>query len=216
MGRLLVKEPLSPEWFAARKNRLTASKFNDILNGTPTAWSRLIDEMDGTREGFKGNDATRWGEKYESEAIDLFAFEENLDVEPTGLWVMDEHDFIGGTPDGLIGDDFTVQVKCPYNPEIHLKTWRDQKIPGKYFPQVQGELMVTGRRFVWFISYDPRAAVNQRLVKILIPRNQNFIDGLLARLLQFWECREGFYNPERYFVTAPKIDVLNGTIPKLF
>lgn len=216
MATLLVEKPLTPEWFAARKNRITASRFNDILNGTPKAWERIIDEMDGTRAGFRGNDATEWGNNHEEEAIRLFEFQENVDVVRTGFWIMDDYPDIGGTPDGLLGDDFTLQVKCPYNPDVHYKTWKEQRIPGKYLAQVQGEMMITGRRFAWFISYDPRADADFQLVKILIPRNQNYIDGLLARLLQFRECWQGFINPSEYFVTAPKIDISTDPIPKLF
>ena len=212
----LKGEPLSDQWFENRKGKITASRFNDVLHGTPTGWRRLLGEMDGSVMGFRGNAATEWGTNHEQEAIDLFAFEEGLDVTPTGFWIMDDHPFIGGTPDGLIGTDSTIQVKCPFNPEVHLKTFREQKIPSKYLAQVQGELMVTGRSFVWFVSYDPRASVAQRLVKIIIPRNENYIDALLGRLIKFWECFEGFRNPEEYFITAPKIDIVNDKIPKLF
>jgi len=212
----LAGEPLSDQWFENRKGKITASRFNDVLNGTPAGWSRLLGELDGSVKGFGGNAATGWGTDHEQEAIDLFSFEESINVNPTGFWIMDDFPFIGGTPDGLIGADTTVQVKCPFNPEVHLKTVREQRIPSKYLAQVQGELMVTGRKFVWFISYDPRAKLADRLVKILIPRNQNYIDVLLGRLLKFWECYEGFRNPEEYFITAPKIDIAKDQIPKLF
>lgn len=216
MPTLLVKEPLSEAWFAARRGRLTASRFNDILNGTPTGWSRIIDELNGDREGFRGNAATDWGTENEDGAITLFELQERVEVERTGFWIMDDFPFIGGTPDGLLGSDYTLQVKCPYNPEVHLKSWRDQRIPGKYIPQVQGELMITGRSYAWFISYDPRADIDKQLVKILIPKNQNYIDALLVRLLQFYQCWKESRDPLEYFLTAKVADPVNGSLPKLF
>lgn len=214
---LLVKDQRSPEWFAARRTRITASRFNEVLNGTPKAWSRLLSEIQGDRPGFRGNAATRWGERYESEAIAFFEFQEGLDVDTTGFHVMDEFpEDIGSSPDGLIGSEYAVEVKCPYNSDVHLKTWKEQKVPAKYVPQVQGHLLVTGRRFVWFLSYDPRQPIEKRLVKILVIRNNHYIDGLRTRLLQFVEFCKVTKDPSLYFGKKETTDIFDDSLPLLF
>jgi len=214
---LLVSEQGSPEWFAARKTRITASRFNEILSGTPAAWNRIISELNGETRAFSGNEATRWGSRYEDEAISLFELEENLDVQRTGFHILDKYpDDIGGSPDGLVGKDSIIEVKCPFNPEIHLKTYREQKIPAKYVAQVQGNLLITGRRVAWFLSYDPRQTPDKRLVKILIVRNDKYIDELLFRLLQFVESWKGLTDPIHYFAKREATDIFDDTLPPLF
>jgi putative phage-type endonuclease len=210
----LIKEQLSDDWFKARDNCITGSQFNDVLNGTPTTWARIIAEKNGTAERFRGNKATEWGTKYEPEAIDLFSFQEQVDVVRTGFWVCDDNPFIGGSPDGLIGSDHLIEVKCPFNPDVHLKTYREKKIPGKYVPQVQGNLGITGRRFAWFISYDPRASVETKLVKILVARDDAYIESLFTRLNLFLECWKNGKDPLDYFELPGKVDLDN--MPKLF
>jgi putative phage-type endonuclease len=214
---LLVKDQLSPEWFAERQKRVTSSIFNEILSGTPKAWSRIIGEKEGSIRSFYGNEATRWGSNHEDEAVALFEMEENIDVERTGFHVLDQYpDDIGGSPDGLIGKDSLIEVKCPFNPEVHLKTFREQKIPGKYIAQVQGNLLITGRRVGWFLSYDPRQSIDKRLVKIPIIRNDIYLDGLLSRVLQFVECWKGLRSPDQYFVKKQETDIFDDSVPKLF
>lgn len=214
---LLVKEQGFPEWFAERKTRITASRFNEILSGTPAAWNRIISELNGETRAFSGNEATRWGSKYEDEAISLFELEENVDVDRTGFHILDEYpDDIGGSPDGLVRTDGIVEVKCPFNPDVHLKTLREQKIPAKYVAQVQGNLLITRRRFGWFISYDPRQTPDKRLVKILIIRNDIYIDSLLARLLQFVESWKGLRDPIHYFAKKEASDLFDDSLPPLF
>lgn len=213
----LVREQKSEIWHRERKTRITSSSFNDILSGTPNGWRRIIEEKEGIRKAFSGNEATRWGEKYETEAIRLFELEEDLDITPTGFWIMDSYpDDIGGSPDGLIGEDSIVEVKCPYNPLVHRKTFLEQKIPGKYIPQIQGNLMITGRRLAWFISYDPRAPIEERLVKIPIIRSDSYLDSLLGRVLQFVECWKGLRNPDSYFVNRVERDIFDDSIPNFF
>lgn len=214
---LLVKDQGSPEWFAERKKRITASRFNEILSGTPAAWNRVIAELDGVSRPFGGNEATRWGSHYEDEAISLFELEENVDVERTGFHILDEYpDDIGGSPDGLVRSDGIIEVKCPFNPEVHLKTLREQKIPAKYVAQVQGNLLITRRRVAWFLSYDPRQTPDKRLVKILIVRNDNYIDSLLERLLQFVSSWKGLQNTDSFFAKKEATDLFDDSIPPLF
>lgn len=207
-------EQRSEEWFALREPCITASQFNDVLVGTPKAWTRIIEEKKGIRKGFQGNEATRWGNKYEDEALALFSFQEQLQVEKSGFFIYDKNPGIGASPDGKIGSDTLAEVKCPFNPDVHLKTWREQKVPAKYIPQIQGQLEITDRNFCWFISYDPRQEIDLQIVKILVARDQNYIDSLLIRLENFLFCWKNDEDPLNYFASPKGVDL--DELPDLF
>lgn len=61
----------------------------------------------------------------------------------------------GASPDGLIDDDGSAEVKCPVNSTRHLRCFVDG-IPDEHKPQMEGQLIATGRKYVQFISFDPR------------------------------------------------------------
>ena len=70
--------------------------------------------------------------------------------------VCDYSETIGGTPDALLGRDGCLEVKCPYTPGEHMRYVHQQKVPDKYAWQVIGHLMVSGRQWCDFVSFDPR------------------------------------------------------------
>ena len=58
----------------------------------------------------------------------------------------------GCSPDGLIGDDGGIEIKCPTG-GVHVKTLLGQKVPTEHLPQIQGSMLVTGRSWWDFMSY---------------------------------------------------------------
>jgi len=60
----------------------------------------------------------------------------------------------GASPDGMVGDDGILEIKCPMG-STHTETLMTQDIPSKYVPQVQFQLLVTGRKWCDFVSYNP-------------------------------------------------------------
>lgn len=126
------------------------------------AWERLtgvrVDKGTGFRE-------TEWGNEWEPYAIEQFSKDSGLSVEYTGkkqrFQKADGYPF-GATPDGLIGSDAVVEVKCPFNGGIHLQNIRFASDPDwfrserfDYFTQIQGALWASDRKIAYFISYDP-------------------------------------------------------------
>ena len=61
----------------------------------------------------------------------------------------------GASPDGLVGDDGLVEIKCP-NTATHIQTLLDQKIPKKYETQMLWQMECTERKWCDFVSFDPR------------------------------------------------------------
>jgi hypothetical protein len=59
---------------------------------------------------------------------------------------------IGYSPDGLVGDDGLIEIKCP-RPKGHLLTILAEHPPIEHMAQLQCGLLVTGRQWIDFVSY---------------------------------------------------------------
>jgi len=186
------------EWYQARLGKATASKFNKVFTSTgkkSTQWKKymyqlLAERMTGQCPEFS-NSATDWGNTYESEAMLAYERETFREIKSTGFLEYSGDNellrkYVGGSPDGLIGEDGGVEFKCPHKSEIHVETAITKKVPAEYYPQVQGGLWLSDRKWWDFVSYDPRANSNQ-LVIVRVERNEEFIQGLELALIEFCE-----------------------------
>ena len=152
-------EQRTQEWFEARKNRLTASSVGAILGLDPfrnreDVMRSMVREYHGAPSEFTGNVATEWGVYNEAGAIAEFEMETGLKVDKCGFYPYE--DWLGASPDGLIGDDSLLENKCPFgkrkdeNPEF--KSLLDQP---HYYAQVQIQLLCTGRHKAYFNQWNP-------------------------------------------------------------
>lgn len=164
-------EQRSEEWFAARLGKVTASRIADATARTKTGWGAsranymaelLCERLTGSpREAFS-NAAMLWGTDMEPEARRTYAF--MTDAEVTEVAFVD-HPSIpnsGASPDGLVGADGLVEIKCP-NTATHIETLLGAEIDGKYVKQMQWQMACTGRKYCDFVSYDPRMPENMQL-----------------------------------------------------
>jgi len=96
---------------------------------------------------------------------------------------------IGCSPDGIIGSDGLLEVKCPFNGAKWIRMARyGLSLPAEYVPQVQGSLWVTGRSWYAFCYFDPRVAASglNPLLWIKVERDDAYINEVLApRILLF-------------------------------
>jgi len=153
-------EQRSQEWFSARCGRFTGSRFAALMAGEETqtfkdllkdvAWERLTGQTD---EGFTSA-AMQHGIDTEAEARDWYSFECGVVVREFGFIVHPTIDCVGISPDGLVDPSGLVEIKCP-QPRAHIETMVKRKLPSKYRWQVQGQLWVTGREWLDFVSYHP-------------------------------------------------------------
>lgn len=156
-------EQRSEEWFAARRGIVTASIVGQLI--TPKTMrpadndvsraltAQLVAErITGHTEPSYTNDDMMRGVLHEVFAVDAYA-EHYAPVQTTGFIVRAEDDWtLGFSPDGLVGDDGLIEVKCP-RPKTHLRTILDNSVPGRHWAQLQAGLLVTGRLWVDYISY---------------------------------------------------------------
>lgn len=157
-------EQRSPEWFAARLGKATASRIADVCARTKTGWGAsranylaelVCERLTGQpTQGFT-NAAMQWGTETEPQALAAYQFLTDNVVEPVGFVDHPTIPMAGASPDGLVGEDGLVEVKCP-STNTHIKTLLEGAIEGKYHQQMQFQMACTGRQWCDFLSFDPR------------------------------------------------------------
>ncbi|MGH7238158.1 MAG: lambda exonuclease family protein, partial [Candidatus Saccharimonadales bacterium] len=154
MASLVNAEQRSNEWFAARLGKATASRFNDIMAKTRSGYAasrknylaELVTEiLTGKQAEMFVSAAMQWGTDNEPVARLQYSLASGNEVEETGFWI---HDTLaaGASPDGLIGKDGCLEIKCP-NTATHIETLRSGKLPWQYRWQVQGQMWITGKKW---------------------------------------------------------------------
>jgi len=145
------------------------------------AWERLLKSgniSNGLGRLSISSRMTEHGNDYEGEAILKYMERTGNKVDYAQRFIKMD-DFIGGTPDGFIGDDGLIEVKCPWNGGNHLQSLLSGKIYNSdYEYQIQGYLWVTGRKWCDFITYDPDLIESLQLNIIRVERDDDMIQGI--------------------------------------
>jgi hypothetical protein len=63
--------------------------------------------------------------------------------------------YLGASPDGLVGNDGLIEIKCPET-TTHLSRILADEVPEDIKPQMLLQLIVTRRKWCDFVDYDPR------------------------------------------------------------
>ena len=107
-------------------------------------------------------------------------------------------DFIGGTPDGFIGEDGLIEVKCPFNGGNHLKSLLTNEIYNpEYLYQIQGYLWVTNRKWCDFVTYDPDLIEGLQINIIRIERDDQLIEAIKLVMEEVKEKLREIINNEK-------------------
>lgn len=173
------------EWHQERLGCITASRVYDVIKKGRSGYSaaretymmQLIAEVcTGEAPKISGK-PLEWGndnEPYACEAYEARNFEV---VEHFGLIYKDESKRCGASPDGLIGEDGGIEIKCPFTTPVHLDTMLNGTIKPEYVAQMQFIMWVTGRKWMDFCSYDPRMKgdSDKRLHIIRVPRDTSMM-----------------------------------------
>ncbi|MBC3943337.1 lambda exonuclease family protein [Sphingomonas albertensis] len=186
-------EQRTPEWFAARAGKVTASRIADVMAKTAKGWgasradylSQIVRErVLGQCEPSFTNAAMQWGTDQEPNARDCYAFTTGLSVIEEGFVPHPTITMAGASPDGLVEADGMVEIKCP-NPATHQATLLGGPIADKYMKQMQFQMACTGRQWCDFASYDPRWGVDMQLHVTRVPRNDEMIAAIEAAVIEF-------------------------------
>lgn len=182
----------SEEWFAARLGKVTASRIPDVMARTKSGYGAgrknymaelLVERLTGQREESYINAAMQHGIDTEDEARMAYEFSHEL-VEEVGFIDHPTIPMSGASPDGLVGEDGEVEIKCP-NTATHLDTLLSKSVDRRYVLQMQWQMACTGRAWCDFVSFDPRLPERQALVVIRVARDESLIAEITREVVAF-------------------------------
>lgn len=187
-------EQRTDEWFAVRLGKATASRFGDILAsvryGEAAARKNyrtqlVLERLTGQREDTFTSSAMQWGIDNEPIAKDAYIAETGSDVDEASFV---EHELLaaGASPDGYVDTLGLLEIKCP-NSATHIETLRTGTIPKYYYPQVQGQMWITGKTWCDFVSFDPRMPDGAQLFITRVARDDEYIQRLSNEVAGFLE-----------------------------
>ena len=195
-------EVAKDSWKRKRRGRFTASDMHQLFTSKleestgKTALGYIVEKVtevtltDDEFDNLPNLDvaAMNWGNMHEPYAVELYEKTTHNQVFSAKRLDTDEQEFFevkgfdaGATPDGLVGDDGILEIKCPYKPSNHSfillnNTASDiKKNRHEYYIQMQTALWATGRKWCDFVSFDPRFAPKKQIVIVRIERDNDFI-----------------------------------------
>lgn len=186
-------EQKSDEWYSARVGKVTASRVADVVAKTKSGYSAsrdnymaqlVCERLTNKPAESYSNAAMQWGT--ETEPLARAAYEAKMDVLVDEVGFIDHPTIVmsGASPDGLVGEDGLIEIKCP-NTSTHIDTLLSQTVPKKYADQIFWQMACTGRQWCDFVSYDPRLPADLQLFIKRIPRDDQYIKLLETEVIEF-------------------------------
>ena len=175
------------EWLELRKGKVTASRVADILAKTKTGVSAsranylmelAIQRVTGVIEESYTNAAMQWGKDNEGTARALYEAKADVFVDQVPFIDHPTVEGFGCSPDGLVGTDGLVEIKCP-NSTTHWEYFKKNVPPQKYVIQMQAQMACTNTQWCDFVSYDPRMPERSQLLIVRVARDDSFINDVM-------------------------------------
>ncbi len=181
----------SDEWKCFRMKHITATDCGTILGLSHfSTMSQLYDEKIGLLTPTPPNAKMLMGQKYEPEARQLFNQELQLDCEPVVVR-SEEYPFLMASLDGISSDHkHIVEIKCS---NFLFRNAQQNVIPESYKCQMQFQMAVTDLDHCFYFVY-----WNKAYVSIRVERDQDFIDEMIPKMYEFWQCLQNLEFPKGY------------------
>lgn len=175
----------TPAWHLARRGKLTASNLGAILGqvgyiSRAAAFRRVMG-----LEKFEGNCATEWGTNNEANGIMAYQSLTGNIVSATGLHVHSDHDWLAGSPDGFVGEEGMIEVKCPYYFRKDGTGRLHKKVPPHYFQQMNALMEICNREWCDYVCWSPEGMVVYR-----VKRDKLAFDFLMTYYGQFYAAMQ--------------------------
>lgn len=175
----------SDEWWEARLGFVTSSNFHKVMNkrtGRGLYMRKVAAErLTGCREESYKNEIMEYGSETEQAARLFYEQANDCTIEQIGFVKRD--DWIGGSPDGFIGKEGIIEIKCPLA-STHIENILSGKMPTLHISQVQGLLWITERKWCDFVSFDPKV-VSKPMFCIRVERDKEYFLTLAAEVGTF-------------------------------
>jgi putative phage-type endonuclease len=186
-------EQRSEAWFQSRMGKVTASRVADVVAKTKSGYSAsranymaqlVVERMTNKQAESYSNAAMEWGTEQEPLARAAYEAEVDVLVEEVGMIDHPTVEMSGASPDGLVGDDGLVEIKCPTT-ATHIDTLMGEQAPKKYYDQMQWQMACTGRKWCDFVSFDPRMPEGLQLFVKRVERDDEYIAMLESEVATF-------------------------------
>ncbi len=181
-----MHEQRTEGWFQARLGKVTASRVDDVMAKTKSGYSAsrknymmelICQTLSGSCEDNYVSSAMQRGIDLEPVARGAYEADRGLFVNETGFVIHPEIDHFGASPDGLVGADGLLEIKCP-NTATHLAFLKSGKPDRKYILQMHAQMLCTSRKWCDFVSYDDRLqGLEYKCVRV------DFDEGLANEIL---------------------------------
>lgn len=193
----------SPEWLQARVGRITASRIKDVCaqgKGSAPSVTReaymgelIAERLTGLSAGdtYTNADMQR-GTDLEPLARAAYETATRRMVDEVGLVLHPRNEWFGASPDGVVGDDGLLEIKCPRT-HVHISYLLSRKPPAAYLPQMAWQAYCCERAWVDFVSFDPKMPPELQLfivryepaadyLKELEQQAQTFLNEMSAKI----------------------------------
>jgi putative phage-type endonuclease len=194
----------TPEWLVHRVGMATASKVADVIGRkkqtksqaekgiTPDylqerdnyLWDVVIERLTGRAADHYCSPAMEHGIEFEPLARAAYELEKDVEVEPGGFWIHPKMEWFGASPDGLVGENGLLEIKCPTT-KVHLQYLSDDVVPLEYAPQMLAQMACTERKWCDFVSYDNRLPADLQLFVKRFNRDDALIEAMEAEVALF-------------------------------
>lgn len=176
-------EQRTEEWFIARRGRVTGSNVGAILGVDPNrsrddVMRAMVRDWHRAESEFVESQPIVLGRHHEEGAIIEYEMDTGGNVESCGFFVSEKYDWLGASPDGLVGDDGLIEIKCKYR----AKPSKDISEQPHYYAQVQMEMFCADKQWVDFFQWSAQGTMLER-----VERNQDYIDLMIPRLREFYD-----------------------------
>ncbi len=180
-------------WHLMRLGKVTGSRVADVLAKTKSGYSTsrknymmelLCQRLTGVREESFNSQAMQRGTDLEPIARSHYEAQTGVMVIESSFVFHQSIAAFGASPDGLVGDDGLIEIKCP-NTAQHVDFMMTKKPDGKYITQMQAQMSCTGRKWCDFVSFDDRMPERHQLAFVRVMRDDLFIAEMEKEITDF-------------------------------
>lgn len=190
---MIEVEQRSNEWFALRLGKVTASRVADLMAKTKTGYSAtrenymaqlVVERISNSQAESFSSPAMQWGTDQEPYARAEYEATQGAMVEECGFVSHPTIEMAGASPDGLVGDDGLIEIKCP-NTATMIDVLLTGTVASKYNTQMQFQMACTGRQWCDYVVFDPRMPAKAQMFIKRVARDEAFIAEMEAEVTKF-------------------------------
>lgn len=179
------------EWIKFRRTHIGASDAPCIMGESP--WKSIFKLYEEKLFGFEDeeNIYMKRGKELEPLALECFEKETGLTMFSM-MFTHDNYEWMSASYDGItLNQDSILEIKCPGAKDHHFAEV-NKMVPKKYKAQLQHQIFISGLDFSFYYSFDGKKGII-----LEVKRDQEFIEKMLEKELDFWNCLQTLTPPIR-------------------